>query len=127
MKKLILLLFIPFVSFGQQITVTSTDDEPFVLSQETLDYLTDDWSQLSENPQLGLFQSFSAITYFDFDEDGFKDVIVNTAISNYAENVICIFFWDEASQKYIENNQYMMLVQGEASLWDDSVGDFNGD
>ena len=127
MKKLILLLFIPLVSFSQQITVTSTDDESFVFSQETLDYLTNEWSQLSENPQLGLFQSFSAITYFDFDEDGFKDVIVNTAISNYAENVICIFFWDEASQKYIENNQYMMLVQGEASLWDDSVGDFNGD
>ena len=127
MKKLILLLFIPFVSFSQQITVTSTDDESFVFSQETLDYLTDDWSQLSENPNLGLFQSFSAITYFDFDNDGFKDVIVTTAFSNYASNVLCIFFWDEASQKYIENNQYMMLVQGEASLWDDSVGDFNGD
>ena len=127
MKKLILLLFIPFVSFSQQITVTSTDDESFVFSQETLDYLTDDWSQLSENPQLGLFQSFSAITYFDFDSDGFKDVIVTTAHSNYSLNVLCIFFWDEASQKYIENNQYMMLVQGEPSFWDDSVGDFNGD
>lgn len=129
MKKLLLLLLllIPLVSFSQQITVTSTDDEPFVLSQETFDYLTDDWSQLSENPQLGLFPSYSALSYFDFDNDGFKDVIVTTAFSNYAENVICIFFWDEASQKYIENNRYMMLVQGEASLWDDSVGDFNGD
>lgn len=127
MKKLILLLLIPFVSFSQQITITSTDDESFVLSQETFDYLADDWSQLSENPQLGLFPTYSALSYFDFDNDGFKDVIVSTAFSSYASNVLCIFFWDEASQKFIENNQYMMLVQGEASLWDDSVGDFNGD
>ena len=127
MKKLILLLFIPLVSFGQEITVVSVEDEPIVFSQETIDYLTNDWSQLSENPQLGLFQSFSALAYFDFNEDGFKDLVATTAFSNYAENIICIFFWDESTQKYIENNQYMMLVQGEAAFWDDSIGDFNGD
>lgn len=129
MKKLILLLlFIPLVSFGQQITVTSTDDESFVFSQETLDYLESDESLLPAlNPNLGIFDSYSQLSYVDFDNDGFKDVIVNTAYSPYTPDVLCIFFWNEASQKYIENNQYMMLVQGEASLWDDSVGDFNGD
>ena len=127
MKKLILLLFIPLVSFGQEITVVSVEDEPIIFSQETIDYLTNDWSQLSENPQLGLFQVFSALAYYDFNGDGFKDIIVSVAFSPYAENVVCIFFWDEATQKYIENNQYMMLVQGEAALWDDSIGDFNGD
>ena len=127
MKKLILLVLIPLVSFGQEITVVSVEDEPIIFSQETIDYLTNDWAQLSENPQLGLFQTFSALSYYDFNEDGFKDLIVSTAFSWYAENVVCIFFWDEATQKYIENNQYMMLVQGEVAFWDDSIGDFNGD
>lgn len=127
MRYIILFLFIPIVSFGQEVTIISVEEEPIIFSQETIDYITNDWSQLSESPQLGLFQSFSALAYFDFNEDGFKDLVATTAFSNYAENIICIFFWDESTQKYIENNQYMMLVQGEAAFWDDSIGDFNGD
>lgn len=127
MRCVILFLFIPIVSFGQEVTIISVEEEPIIFSQETIDYITNDWSQLSESPQLGLFQSFSALAYFDFNEDGFKDLVATTAFSNYAENIICIFFWDESTQKYIENNQYMMLVQGEAAFWDDSIGDFNGD
>lgn len=127
MRYIILFLFIPIVSFGQEVTIISVEEEPIIFSQETIDYITNDWSQLSESPQLGLFPSFSALAYFDFNEDGFKDLVATTAFSNYAENIICIFFWDESTQKYIENNQYMMLVQGEAAFWDDSIGDFNGD
>jgi hypothetical protein len=69
MKKLILLLlFISLVTFSQQITVTSTIDESFVFSQETLDYLESDESQLPAlNPNLGLFGSYSQLSYVGFE------------------------------------------------------------
>ena len=42
MKKLILLLFIPLVSFGQDITLSSVDYEPLIFSEETLNFFESD-------------------------------------------------------------------------------------
>ena len=60
MKKLILLLFIPLVSFGQEITLSSVDYEPLIISESTIDYLIDN------NYQGYLFGSFSQIINVDF-------------------------------------------------------------
>jgi len=122
MKKLILLLlFMPFILIGQQITLNSTESEILVYSEETLTFLESNYSDM------GVYGDVSQPKWIDFDNDGHKDIITSVAGDPYSPSIQCIFFWDESIQKFIEDNQYMMIVQGESYSWYDSVGDFNGD
>jgi len=121
MKKLILSLFIPIVSFGQDITLSSVDYEPLIISESTIDYLNDN------NYEGKLFGSHSQIINVDFNNDGYLDLIGSLAGSPYKPSVLTVFIWDNESNKFVENNNYLMIVEGESALWDDSVGDFNGD
>jgi len=122
MKKLILLLlFMPFILIGQQITLNSTESEILIYSEETLNFLESNYSDI------GAYGYVSQPKWIDFDNDGHKDIITSVAIDPYSPSIQCIFFWDESIQKFIEDNQYMMIVQGESYSWYDSVGDFNGD
>ena len=121
MKKLILLLFIPLVSFGQEITISSTESEIFIYSDETLNFLN---SNYSDQPAYG---NFTQTKWIDFDNDGHNDIITSVAGDPYRPGILCVFLWDESIQKFIENNQYLMIVQGEPNFWSETVGDFNGD
>jgi len=122
MKKLILLLlFMPFILIGQQITLNSTESEILVYSEETLTFLESNYRDM------GVYGDVSQPKWIDFDNDGHKDIITSVAGDPYSPSIQCIFFWDESIQKFIEDNQYMMIVQGESYSWYDSVGDFNGD
>ena len=121
MKKILLLLFIPFVSFGQEITISSTESEILIYSEETLNLLESNYSDM------GLYGYVSQTKWVDFDNDGHKDIITSVAGDPYRPAILCIFLWDESSQKFIEDNQYLMIVQGEPSFWSETVGDFNGD
>ena len=121
MKKLILLLFIPLVSFGQEITISSTESEIFIYSDETLNFLD---SNYSDQPAYG---NFTQTKWIDFDNDGHNDIITSVAGDPYRPGILCVFLWDESIQKFIENNQYLMIVQGEPNFWSETVGDFNGD
>ena len=121
MKKLILLLFIPLVSFGQEITISSTESEILIYSEETLNLLESNYNDM------GVYGYVSQTKWVDFDNDGHKDIITSVAGDPYRPAILCIFLWDESSQKFIEDNQYLMIVQGEKSFWSETVGDFNGD
>ena len=121
MKKLILLLFIPLVSFGQEITISLTESEIFIYSDETLNFLE---SNYSDQPVYG---NFSQTKWIDFDNDGHKDIITTVAGDPYRPGILCVFLWDESIQKFVEDNQYLMVVQGEPNFWSKTVGDFNGD
>ena len=122
MKKLILLLFIPLVSFGQNITIDSVDYEPLLISENTIDYL-------NENGYDGnnLFGSYSQAINVDFNNDGYLDLIAYIKGTPYLPSILGVFIWNNDTNKFIENNNYLMIVEGEAGLWDNSIGDFNGD
>ena len=122
MRKLILLLFIPLVSFGQNITIDSVDYEPLLISENTIDYL-------NENGYDGnnLFGSFSQAINVDFNNDGYLDLIAYIKGTPYLPSILGVFIWNNDTNKFIENNDYLMIVEGEAGLWDNSIGDFNGD
>jgi hypothetical protein len=111
----------PFILIGQQITLNSTESEILVYSEETLTFLESNYSDM------GVYGDVSQPKWIDFDNDGHKDIITSVAGDPYSPSIQCIFFWDESIQKFIEDNQYMMIVQGESYSWYDSVGDFNGD
>lgn len=121
MKKLTLLIFIPLVSFGQDISLNSVDYEPLIISESTMDYLIDN------NYEGKLFGAHSQIINVDFNNDGYLDLIGPLAGDPYKPSVLSVFIWDNESNKFIENNNYLMVVEGESALFDDSIGDFNGD
>ena len=109
------------VSFGQEITISSTESEIFIYSDETLNFLN---SNYSDQPAYG---NFTQTKWIDFDNDGHNDIITSVAGDPYRPGILCVFLWDESIQKFIENNQYLMIVQGEPNFWSETVGDFNGD
>jgi len=121
MKNILLLLLIPFVCFGQNISVNSVDYDSMLISDNTINYLSQNGYDDS------LFNSFSQAVYVDFNSDSYKDLICFIQGNPYQPAILGVFLWDNDSAKFIENNNYLMIVEGEAALWDDSVGDFNGD
>ena len=94
MKKLILLLFIPLVSFGQEITIVSAEDGPVIFSQETIDFING--YGFSEG-NIGDSQKI----YVDFDNDGNKDIISHIAGDAYNPHILCVFLWDDSQVKYL--------------------------
>ena len=126
MEKLILLLFIPLVCFGQDITISSVDYEPLIFSEQTLNFLESD-EDLSSNNGGVLFGAFANLSYVDFNNDGAKDIVSYVAGTGYSPNYLCVFLWDDSTQKFIEQHNYLMTVYGEPSFYDNSIGDVNGD
>jgi len=120
MKKLILLLFIPLISFGQEISIVSVQDEPVIFSQETIDLIN---SYGFSEGNIGDSQKI----YVDFDNDGNKDIISLIAGDPYNPFTLCIFLWDDSQGKYIDNHQYLMTTQGESMLFENTVADLNSD
>ena len=120
MKKLIRLLFIPLISFGQEITIVSVEDGPVIFSEETIDFING--YGFSEG-NIGDSQKI----YVDFDNDGNKDIISNIAGDPYNPFTLCVFLWDDSQGKYIDNYEYLMLTQGESMLFNNTVADFNSD
>ena len=86
MKKLILLLFFPLVSFGQEISIVSVQDEPVIFSQGTIDLIN---SYGFSEGNIGDSQKI----YVDFDNDGNKDIISLIAGDPYNPFTLCIFLW----------------------------------
>ena len=120
MRKLILLLLVPLISFGQEITIVSVEDEPIIFSQETIDFIN---SQGFNEGNIGDSQKI----YVDFDKDGNKDIISNVAGDPYNPSTLCVFLWDDSQGKYIDNHEYLMITQGESMLFNNTVADFNSD
>ena len=121
MKKLLyLLLFVPLVSFGQEIIIVSVEDEPIIFSQETIDFIN---GYGFNEGNIGDSQKI----YVDFDNDGSKDIISMIAGDPYNPFTLCIFLWDDSEGKYIDNHEYLMLTQGESMLFNNTVADFNSD
>ncbi len=122
MKKLLLLLFFSSQIFtGQDISLDSVDYNPFVISENTLNYLT------NNGYADYFFVSYSQAIYTDFNNDSNKDIIITLAGTPYKPTVIIVLLWDLDSNKFVENHNYLVIVEGEAALWDNTVGDFNGD
>ena len=121
MKQLLFLLFIPSFLFSQEITVNSVNDESLLISDNTINFLSQNGYDSS------LFNSFSQAVYVDFNKDNFLDLICFIQGNPSQPAVLSVFLWNNDSAKFIEDNNYLMVVEGEAALWDDTVGDFNGD
>jgi hypothetical protein len=84
MKKLILLLlFMPFILIGQQITLNSTESEILVYSEETLTFLESNYSDM------GVYGDVSQPKWIDFDNDGHKDIITSVAGDPYSPSRLC--------------------------------------
>ena len=119
MRELILLLFVPLTSFGQEITIVSFEDEPVIFSQETIEY--------TNSYGLSVNIDDSQKIYVDFNNDGKKDIISRVAGNPYTPSFLSIFLWDTFEEKYIENHQYLIITEGESMLFNNTVADFNSD
>ena len=113
-------MFIPLISFGQEISIVSVQDEPVIFSQETIDLIN---SYGFSEGNIGDSQKI----YVDFDNDGNKDIISLIAGDPYNPFTLCIFLWDDSQGKYIDNHQYLMTTQGESMLFENTVADLNSD
>ena len=94
-------MFIPLISFGQEISIVSVQDEPVIFSQETIDLIN---SYGFSEGNIGDSQKI----YVDFDNDGNKDIISLIAGDPYNPFTLCIFLWDDSQGKYIDNHQVIL-------------------
>ena len=120
MKQRLLFLFIPLVSFGQEITIVSVEEDPVIFSQETIAIINN--YGFSEG-NIGDSQKI----YVDFDNDGHKDIVSYVAGDPYTPFVLSMFLWDHSLGKYIEDHHYLMITEGESMLFNNTVADFNAD
>lgn len=120
MKKiLVILFFTTLASNGQQII--SIDQEPLMISENTINYLTENGYEGS------LFGAYSQLINVDFNNDDYLDVITMIAGNPYLPSILSVFIWDNENGKFVEDHNFLTVVEGESALWEDCIGDFNGD
>jgi hypothetical protein len=64
---------------------------------------------------------------FDFNKDGFKDLIIVFPKEPSIGSAMTILLWDDAKKKFVEDPNYFILGHGDHMFYYDTVEDFDGD
>jgi hypothetical protein len=64
---------------------------------------------------------------FDFNKDGYKDLVLVFGKDPSIGSPITILLWDNTKKKFIESPEYMILGHGDHMFYYDTVDDFDGD
>jgi hypothetical protein len=72
-----------------------------------------------------LSRNFS--TKFDFNKDGFKDIIWVVPKNPSIGSPLLVFLWNQEQKKFIEDPKFFVLGHGDHMFYYDTVDDFDGD
>ncbi len=72
-----------------------------------------------------LSRNFS--TQFDFNKDGFKDIVWVLPKDPTIGSPLLVFLWNQDQKKFIEDPKFFVLGHGDHMFYYDTVDDFDGD
>ena len=72
-----------------------------------------------------LSRNFS--TKFDFNKDGFNDIIWVVPKNPSIGSPLLVFLWNQEQKKFIEDPKFFVLGHGDHMFYYDTVDDFDGD
>jgi hypothetical protein len=106
------------------VQISEVNNEIVEISNESVQKLEDLGFQLS--PQYTyLGRNFSE--HFDFNNDGFKDIVWVVPKDPSIGSPVMILFWDQERKRYVEQTSYFVLGHGDHMMYYDTVDDFDGD
>jgi hypothetical protein len=131
-KNGIIILFIIFcfplfsqtVSSSFQIKNTNTNNSIVEISNESLEKLKNLGFDFSINRSY-LSRNFSE--HFDFNKDGFNDIVWVVPKNPSIGSPVLIFLWDNVKKKFIENSKFFILAHGDHMFYFDTINDFDSD
>ncbi len=128
--KILICLFITLSSFSQsssqtfKVEITNTNNSILEISSETLTKLKTLGFNFTTNSSL-LSRNYSEL--FDFNNDGFKDIVWIVPKNPSIGSPLMIFLWDNNQKKYIEQTSYFVLGHGDHMMYYDTIYDFDQD
>lgn len=128
--QIIILWFVSFICFSQQVekkfqvNVLKSNNSILEISNESLLKLKNLGFDYTSNSEL-LSRNFAE--NFDFNKDGFNDIVWVVSKNPSIGSPVLLFLWDVAKGKYVEDSRYFILGHGDHMLYYDTVYDFDQD
>jgi hypothetical protein len=110
--------------------VVSSTNSIIEISDETMQKIEElgfNYESSNYNSNYAWFASRNFSEKFDFNNDGFKDIIIVFGKNPEIGSPMTILFWNESKNKYIEDPNYFKFIQGDHMFYGDTVYDFDGD
>ena len=124
------LLLLSFICFSQQVdkkfqvNIVKSNNSILEISNESLLKLKNIGFDYTSNIDL-LSRNFAE--NFDFNKDGFNDIVWVVNKNPSIGSPVLLFLWDVAKGRYIEDSRYFILGHGDHMLYYDTVYDFDQD
>ena len=107
-----------------EVQIIESNNSIVEISNESVQKLKDLGFELSPHYTY-LGRNFSE--HFDFDNDGFKDIVWIVPKDTSIGSPVMILIWDQEKGKYIEQTSYFVLGHGDHMMYYDTVDDFDED
>ncbi len=107
-----------------EVQLTETNNSIVEISNESIQKLKDLGFNLSPHYDY-LSRNYSE--HFDFNKDGFKDIVWIMPKNPSIGSPVMLFLWNQEKRKYIEQTSYFILGHGDHMMYYDTVDDFDRD